>query len=147
MSVRKVWRIRIAGKHRVVELTHNLTDGSGAITVDGGLRQCFGARLEPSSSKCSFDVDRRECVIRIQLNGDQSYRYVCEVNGTILVADGDRSVPALTLLSASYTPSVPNGELLRPASTGDPTPANELLLPQSGSAVRSLPNRADEGDT
>ena len=134
MSARTVWRIRLDGKHWIVELSHNTADGSGSITVDNSLRQCFGARLAPTSSAYAFEIAGRKCIVRIQLITEQWYRYECEVNGTVLVAASDRSAPAVTLLRPSDIPSAPGDDLLRPAATGSTTPTNELLLPQFDSS-------------
>jgi hypothetical protein len=91
MFVRTVWRIRIDGQHRLLELVHNIEDGSGVVYVDQGARQIFGARVAPTSSDFAFEINGRECIVRIQLTAEQWYRYECEVNGTVLVADSDRS--------------------------------------------------------
>ena len=133
MLVRTVWRIKLDGRHRVVQLSHNTFNGSGVIYVDRGPRQIFGARVEPTSNDFTFEIDRRQCIVRIQLMAEHRYRYECEVNGTVLIADTDRSAPSVTLLRAAKTPSAPTDDLLRPAATGAASPANELLLPHADS--------------
>lgn len=126
MYVHTVWRIKLDGKHRNVELFHNVADGSGHIGVDGAFRQIFGARIEPTSSKFAFDVVGRNCIVRIQLTQMQSYHYECEINGTVLVADYDQAARGAMLLRPTKAPS---DELLRPATAHAVTPADDLLVP------------------
>jgi hypothetical protein len=131
MHVRTLWRVKLAGKHRLVQLFHNVADGSGAVVADLALRQCFGPRVAPTSSVFTFDLAGRSCIVRIQLTDEQRYYYECEVNGTVLVADADRSVPSKTLLRPSDVPSAQIDQLLRAASAGSATRDDELLLPHS----------------
>jgi hypothetical protein len=112
-----------------VTLSHDLADGKGYIAVDDSVRQCFGPRLEPTSSAFAFEIDRRPCIVRIQITEYQTYRYECEVNGTVLMADHEPSALEVTLLRASEVPAPTGDELLRAAAGAAATPVEELLMP------------------
>lgn len=139
MAAIRVWRIKLDGRHRTVTLSHDLTDGKGYVAVDDAVRQCFGPRLEPTNSTFAFEIERRQCFVRIQLTEYQTYRYECEVNGTVLMADHEPSAPVVTLLRASEVPAPTGDALLRAAAAGSVTPASELL--RSGGA--DFPSPAD----
>lgn len=129
MTIQTIWRIKLDDKHRKVTLSHDTANGTGYITVDDQLRQGFGPRLAPACSTYEFDIAARKCTIRILLTRSNSYRYECDINGAILVADHDRSAPALTLLRPSEIPPTTGDELLRPAGTSASTRMEELLHP------------------
>ena len=144
MLVQRVWRVRLGGKHRRIILYHNPADGHGAIYVDDTARQVFGPRVAPTSSTFTFEIDTfdaysRICTVRIELTKSDTYRYECEIDGTRLVAEHDRSAPAATLLRSSVAPIRANSELLRAVGPGKSSETDELLRPTSDCPARETP--------
>ena len=137
MIQQATWKFGLDGTPHTVTLSHDVSDGSGYLAIDGLLRRGFGPASIPVGGDLRFEVEGRQCYIRIVPLSGGSHSCVCVVGNSVIEQSHSESSLQMTLVRPALNPEAPAEILVRAAF---PTCDNndDLVRPTNSDEITSV---------